>query len=437
MSPSADPRTPIGAVQPMRTVAFARRPNLFVLGATVVAAVLGLTVAYSPLFAGILVVAICLGVAVSRFGAIAITLPALAALPWLVLIEGVAPRMVGTFATAVAAAGLLHLSTPLRHRSLLVPFGGAVFALLVLGHTLFATDEEQLIVAAKYLIFPAMAIAVSSVNADRALAQLRRPILASCLVALGAHIVVIALGLGKVGTYYDVGERLGFAAEIPHALALLGVVVAGAGLTMPRIGHQVAFFAAGAIPAAMTAVRSALLSFAVMLGVYLWKSAVRGRTVVVLVAIVAVAALSGATDVVTNRLAAQGSEFATFSSAGSDRGLIWTTAINGWLDSGLGAWVYGAGLRATVDFEIAALAVSLVGHSDGIEVLVQLGAIGLVAWLAIWFGMLRAGLSPLILLPMLAFGVVNGSLEYLPSLGLGLFLAAACGRHARAPGESA
>ncbi|HEU5142018.1 MAG TPA: O-antigen ligase family protein [Solirubrobacterales bacterium] len=414
--------------------ALARAGDLaLALAAAALAAAVGLLVAYSPLLAALAVIAVCIAIAVARFGAYAVTMPALALLPWLVLVEGEAPRMVGTFTTAVAAAGLLALSLPLRFESRVVPFAAIAFVIPVLGHAVFATYEDQWIAAAKYLIFPAMALAVCNVNASRTLARLRRPILASCLVALSAHIVVIALGLGKVGTYYDVGERLGFAAEIPHALALLGVVVAGAGLTMPRVGQQVVFFAAGAIPAAMTAVRSALLSFAVMLGVYLWNSAVRGRTIAVLVAIAVVAIVSGAADVVTNRLDEQGAEFATFSSAGSDRGLIWTTAINGWLDSGLGAWIYGAGLRASVEFEIAALASPLVGHSDVIEVLVQLGVIGLIAWLAIWFGLLRAGLSPLILLPMLAFGAVNGSLEYLPSLALGLFLAAACGRRGRAP----
>lgn len=407
------------------------------LAAAALAAAIGLLVVYSPLLAALAVVALCAGVAVARFGAIAVTLPALALLPWLVPLEGMLPRMLGTFTTAVAAGGLLVLSMPLQWRIRLVPLAALAFAILVLGHALYATGEQQLIVAAKYLIFPAMAIAVSSVNAGAALARLRKPVLVSCLVAMGFHIVVIGLGLGQVGTYYDVGERLGFAAEIPHALALLGVVIAGAGLTLPHVGQQIAFFAAGAVPAAMTAVRSALLAFVVMLAAFLWGSNIRARAVLLLVAVALVAAISGAADVVTNRIDSQAGEFSSFSSAGSDRGLIWTVALNGWVDSGPGAWVYGAGLRAAVDFEIQALAVALVAHSDVLEVLVQLGAIGLIAWLALWVGLLRSGLTPVIVLPMIAFGVVNGSLEYLPSLALGLFLAAACGRaYERSPEES-
>jgi O-Antigen ligase len=412
----------------MSSIALSRRSDqVAVLATVVVAAAIGLLVVYSPLAAGLAVVTVCAGVTVARFGVFAITLPALALLPWLVLVEGVAPRMLGTFTTAVAAGGLLVLAMPLQWRSRLVPAAALMFIVPVIAHALFATNEDQLIVAAKYLIFPAIALAVSSVNAGEALARLRRPVLISCLVALSAHIVVIALGLGKVGTYYDVGERLGYAAEIPHALALLGMVVAGAGLTMPRVSQQIGFFAAGAIPAAMTAVRSALLAFAVMFVVFFWKSNVKARTIALLAVIAVVAVASGAADVITNRLDSQAGEFATFSSAGSGRGLIWTVALNGWIDSGLGAWIYGAGLRAAVDFEIAALAVALVGHSDVVEVIVQLGVIGLAAWLALWVGLLRSGLSPIIVLPMIAFGVVNGSLEYLPSLAVGLFLAAACG----------
>lgn len=416
----------------MPSIALGGRPDqVLALAALLLAAATGLLVVYSPLLAALAVIALCGGVVVARFGVIAIAMPSLALLPWLVLVEGVAPRMLGTFTTAVAAGALLALSMPLRFESRLVPVAAIAFVIPVVAHALFATDSEQLIVASKYLIFPAMAVAVSSVNAVETLSRLRRPVLVSCLIAMGAHIVVIALGLGKVDTYYEVGERLGFAADIPHALALLGMVVAGAGLTMRRVDQQIALFAAGAIPALMTAVRSALLGFAVMIFVFLWKSNLKARTVALFAMIALVAAVSGATDVVTNRLDSQAGEFSSFSSAGSDRGLIWTVALNGWMDAGPGAWIWGAGLRAAVDFEIAALAVALVGHSDVVEILVQLGVIGLVAWATLWVGLLRSGLTPIIVLPMVAFGIVNGSLEYLPSLALGLFLAAACGDRVR------
>jgi O-antigen ligase len=83
-------------------------------------------------------------------------------------------------------------------------------------------------------------------------------------------------------------------------------------------------------------------------------------------------------------------------------------------------------LRSVVEFEVAALASGFVGHSDVIEVLVQLGIVGFVSWLALWLGLLRAGLAAIVLLPILVFGIVNGTLEYVAAITLGLCLAAAC-----------
>jgi O-antigen ligase len=241
------------------------------------------------------------------------------------------------------------------------------------------------------------------------------------------HLLVIAAGIGnESASYYDAGEKLGLAADGPHALALLATIVAAAGLTVRRTSFQIALFGLGLVPALLTGVRSALLAIAVVLVVYLVQSRVRLRAVVVLVAIVAIAVVSGAADVVTARFASESGEFSSFSSAGSGRGLIWTVAIEGWQAAGPFAWIFGAGLRSVVDFEVAALASGFVGHSDVIEVLVQLGILGFIAWVALWVGLLRAGLAAIILLPILVFGIVNGTLEYVAALTLGLCLAAAC-----------
>jgi O-antigen ligase len=255
---------------------------------------------------------------------------------------------------------------------------------------------------------------------------LKTPLLASCAAAMVVHLLVIAAGIGESESYYDAGEKLGLAADGPHALALLATIVAAAGLTVRRTELQIALFALGLVPALLTGVRSALLAIAVILVVYLVQSRVRMRAVVVLVAIAAIAVVSGAADVVTARFASESGDFSTFSSAGSGRGLIWTVAIEGWQAAGPFAWVFGAGLRSVVGFEVAALASGFVGHSDVIEVLVQLGIVGFVSWLALWVGLLRAGLAPIVLLPILVFGIVNGTLEYVAAITLGLCLAAAC-----------
>ena len=56
--------------------------------------------------------------------------------------------------------------------------------------------------------------------------------------------------------------------------------------------------------------------------------------------------------------------------------------------------------------------------------LVQFGVVGFAGYLGIWFGLLRSPSNSIILVPILAFGAVNGSIEYVSSLTIGLVLAA-------------
>lgn len=412
---------------PLPGLADARRDVLLLASAGVVAVALGVAAAGSPMVAGAATAGVAVVAVAWRLGALAITALALALLPWMVILEGVMPRLMGTFATTAAAIGLLLCVAPLRFRSVLIPLSATGFVGIVIAHVLYANDGEQYIMAAKYMIFPALAIAVCSENAREVLPRLKIPLIASCMAAMSLHIVLIALSIGRVNTYYGVGERLGLSADWgPHALALLTTMIAGAGLAVQRPALRISLFALGAVPALMTGVRSAQLGILIMLLVFLWQSSSKWRSFGVLFAAIAIAVVSGAADVVTTRFVSESAEFSSFSSAGSERGLIWTVALSGWEAAGPLAWFFGAGLRSVVEFEIAAIATDLVGHSDFVEVVVQLGIVGFVAWVGLWIGLLRARLAPTILLALLAFGLVNGSLEYLPALAVGLCLAAAC-----------
>jgi hypothetical protein len=419
----------------VRQVLDERRELLVVGGAAMAAMALGMMVVRSPLLALVGIGALGVAVTALRFGALAFAGAALALLPWLVVMEGVAPALLGTLTAAGATGALLWCAFPLRFDSPLVPAAGAAFVAIVAINAALASDGEQLTQAAKYIVFATLAVTVSSVSARELMPSLKIPLLASCAAAMVVHLLVIAAGLGESESYYGTGEKLGFAADGPHALALLSTIVAAAGLTVKRTELQIALFALGLVPALLTGVRSALLAIAVILVVYLVQSRVRLRAVVVLVAIAAIALVSGAADVVTARFAAESGDFSSLSSAGSGRGLIWTVAIEGWQAAGPFAWIFGAGLRSVVEFEVAALASGFVGHSDVIEVLVQLGIVGFVSWLALWLGLLRAGLAAIVLLPILVFGIVNGTLEYVAAITLGLCLAAACADR-REPGAA-
>lgn len=394
--------------------------------AAATAAVLSVLVVRSPILAGLGLAAIGLGVAVARYGLVAIVVPSFALLPWLVILEGKLPGQLGTLAAASGAASLLAMVAPLRWRSPLIPVASFFWVTIVLAHAVFATESEQLIQACKYMVFPAVALAVTSEGGRELLPRLRRPVYGSCLAAMVFHLGVVAAGLGASGTYYEAGEKLGFAAEGPHALALMSMVIAAAGLTAPRVRERVLYFGLGAVPTALSGVRSALLGLAIALGIYILRTPKKVQVVAVLVGILALALVTGALDPVIHRFGKHPDEFSSFSSAGSGRGEIWSVAFDAWNAAGPVGWLFGTGLRSIPEFELKALGTNLVGHSDIVEVLVQIGFFGFVAWLSIWVGLLRARLQPIVLLPIAVFGFVNGSLEYVAPLTAGIFLAGAC-----------
>lgn len=412
----------------MREIALERSSGAAPLAAAALlaAALLGVLIARSPLLAAALLIVLALGVAVTRYGAVGAVVPAFAALPWLVILEGHIPHAVGTAVAAVAVGALLFYVAPLTYRSPLVPVAAAFFLAVVLVQAVYVTDGEQAIQAAKYTVFAAMALAVCSERARELLPPLKTPVLASCLLAMVFHLGVVAAGAGASSTYYEVGEKLGFAAEGPHGLALMAMIVAAAGLTVKRTWMQLSFFALGAVPVALTGVRSALLGLAVVLAIYVIQSPNRRKALLVLGTIAGVSLAAGGLDVLSARFSAHPGEFSSVATAGSGRGEIWRIAFDAWGAAGPGAWLFGTGLRSILEFELVSLGTELVGHSDIVEVLVQLGVVGFAAWLALWLGLLRAGLRSLVLLPILTFAVVNGSLEYVAPLTAGLFLAAVC-----------
>ncbi|HET7121228.1 MAG TPA: O-antigen ligase family protein [Solirubrobacterales bacterium] len=411
----------------MKGLSLRRGPSpLLVGGCALVAAVMSVILVRSPVLAVLAIGAIGVGVAATRFGLVALVVPSFGLLPWLVILEGKLPNEVGTLTATMAAGALLVMAAPLRWESLLIPVASFVWVTIVLSHGFFATDFEGVIQACKYMVFPAMALAVTSEGGREVLPRLRKPVLGSALAAMAFHLAIIAAGLGADGTYYGAGEKLGFAGKGPHPLALMSMIIACAGLASPRVRERIAFFALGAVPAALSGVRSALLGLAVALGVYIWRTPRKVQVVAVLIGIFAVALATGALDVVGARFGTHPEEFSSFSSAGSGRGEIWTVALEAWEAAGPWAWAFGTGLRTIPHFELKSLGIELIGHSDIIEVMVQLGVIGFAAWASIWVGLLRARLQPLVLIPIVVFGVVNGSLEYVAPLTLGIFLAGAC-----------
>ena len=117
---------------------------------------------------------------------------------------------------------------------------------------------------------------------------------------MAVHLAIIGAGLGSTGTYYGIGEKLGFAPTIPTELSLTAVVVAAAGLVSARrVSLQVAFFALGALPAILSGVRAGLLSVVVVLLIYLLSSRLSARKIAIVVAAVVLVFVTGASDTIT------------------------------------------------------------------------------------------------------------------------------------------
>lgn len=386
----------------------------------------------SPAAGVALVGAVGLGATASRLSRLGAVELLVGVLPWLVVFDGLLPGLLKTFVTTAAAIALLGLVAPMRVRGLLAPAAAGLFVASVLAHAVFATDSEQLQQVAKYMIFPAVALAVLSERGQEMLPRARNFILGSSLAALVVHLGIIAAGLGQTGTKYEIGEKLGFGRGIVHEMTLTFVVVAAAGLvSSKRVPVQLAFFAIGAVPAMLMGVRSALLALLVVVLIYAIRARFDRRAVTIVVVLVLAAFASGGAQVVMERFNKESKSETSIATAGSERGAIWTVAVTPWWNAGPQEWLFGMGFGAIEKAEIEELGTPFFGHSDLIEVGVTFGLVGILAWWLLWIALLRSPLEGIVLVPLIVYAVVNGSMLYVAPLTLGLVFSAAC----RAPPE--
>lgn len=397
------------------------------LGALAIALAAGALVARSPTEGAALVGLVAAAAVITRVTPLGALALALGALPWLVIFDALMPSLLKTFTAAASVVLMLWVASPLRFAKVWPAVLCVFFIVLMVGNVIFATGSSQYIMFAKYLIFPAAGLAVLSERGQEQLPKIRDAVLGSSLAAMVVQLLVVAAGLGQTGTKYGIGEKLGFGRDIVHEMALTCVVIAAAGLVSARrMWVQVLFFALGAVPALLTGVRSALLSLLVVMLIYIVRLGFNRRALALVVAIFAIAFASGAASVVQERFN-QGAETETsLGSVGSDRGGIWLAATRPWWNSGPPEWLFGTGLRSVEEVELRTTGTIFVGHSDLIEVGVQLGVVALVLWGGIWIGLLRSRLENIVLVPLIVYALVNGSIEYVGPMALGLAFAAAC-----------
>jgi hypothetical protein len=395
------------------------------VGSVLLAAVLGLALPVSPLLAVALVVIVGLSAVWARYGVFGIGVVLTAVLPWLVVVSDVLPRLAVTFTAAASVAVLALIAKPEND-------GSQTAFRLRLGMVLFfvpmivsiGTDASGagLIQAAKLVIFPLMVWVVTEATNRPDLLRLRTVTLWSSIAAISANFLIGMTGLANV-SYYQSGDILGYAGE--HTLAVLAGCVVAACLAGPITWISIPVVTVAAAATVATGVRSVLPGLALVLLLRMLYGQVRIRVILLVAMAVAAVFASGAAGVVEARFhrAEANGEFTSFSSLGSGRGGIYTVALDGWWNAGPFHWVVGTGLRSILRFEEQAFGTAFVGHSDVVEVGVQLGVVGLVGLALIWWVLIERAGSRLPLLVLASLALFNGVLEYGGVLVICLLLA--------------
>jgi len=391
------------------------------------AVAVGAGVVYNPLIAVAAAAVVFGALTVDRLGRVAVATVMVASLPWLVVFGNVLPPLLKTFAAAAAAGAFFVTARPDLSRSgagLVFKVGLVLFFAPVGLSLLRNGGGAQLTEAAKYIVFPTMAFALVGMTRSGDCTVIRTWGFRSAVAALTAQLMIGLAGLGGVSAFYHSGERLGFASA--HDIALLAVAVAG-GAAVARLPfrHMLVVLGVATLVTLQTGVRSALVGLIALALLAAWFArGYRVRWLAAIAAVVVFAFATGATDVIANRLAhsRQTGEFATFATAGSGRGEIWTAALRYYAGSPAPDIVAGTGLRTTTRIEDAAIGEALVGHSDVVQVLVELGLVGIGGLLLMWGAVIRRTTDPIVFVPIIAFALLNGTLEYTAPLVVGLAL---------------
>jgi hypothetical protein len=398
--------------------------------AALLAVGVGVGTPLSPLAAELLVAAVLMAAIFVCFDVLGVAVALTGTLPWLVVTSDLLPRLTVTFVAGATAGAILLVAAPKNnrsHASLILRIGIVAFVTPILISLAREGPGPGTTQAAKYAVFPIMAVVLVEATNSRDLVRLRTVALWS---SVGAVTVNLMLGLTGVANtkYYGTGEILGIGSE--HALALLAGCVTAATLASSISLAWSPAIAASAVATVATGVRSTLPGLVVVAAVRMFSARVRLRVMAIVGLAIAGVFVSGAAHVVEARFRKGQSlgEFSSFSSFGSGRGSIYEAAVRGWWHSSPIDWIFGTGLRTILDIEQKALGQPFVGHSDIIDVGVQLGIVGLIGLLLIWFMVFSQAQSKLPLVVLASFGLINGVLELNGSIVIGMLLAT--GMHA-------
>jgi hypothetical protein len=394
--------------------------------ALVIGAVLGAGLIVSPIVPITVVAVALLAAVVAFFDIFGLAVVLIGVLPWLIVMSDVLPRLTVTLAAGAAAVVVLGVAMPRSQpssTSLFLRLGAALFFIPIILSLVRDGLGVGFTQAAKYVVFPLMVFAIAEATNHRDLFRLRTLALWSSVAAISINLLLGFSGVANIH-YYGAGEILGLGSE--HALALLAGCVTGALLASATSFMWAPAIAVCAVATVATGVRSPLPGLAAAALARMVTGRVRLRMIVLVGLAVFGIFASGAAGVVEQRFQ-QGEnrgEYQSLSSLGSGRGEIYSAALAGYRDSGPMYWITGTGLRSILRFEQERLGETFVGHSDVVEVGVQLGVMGLLGLLLIWRVLIQRAQSKLLLFVLGSFALFNGVLEYSGPVVIAILLTA-------------
>ena len=365
--------------------------------------------------------------AAARIGVLGIALVLTATLPFLVIASSLLPPLTKTFTAGALVALVLLVAVPRRersHASFFLRLGIVCFYAPVVLSLAAEGSREQFIQAMKYALFPLLVLAVTEATNRRNLSTLRTVALWSGLVAVVINLAIGATGFANFGFYYGAGEVVGLGSG--HELALLAGCITAVCITASVSLRWWPAVAVGVIATVSTGVRSTLPGLALLAIGQMVLAGARLRTIALVAVAVAAAFAFGAAAVVEERFEAGESqgEFESFGAIGSGRGDIYASAIGHWAASSPIDWFFGTGLRSIPRFTEEDLGVAFVGHSDIVEVGVQLGIVGLIGLILIWVVLIARAKSKAPLVILASFAIFSGVLEYSAPLVIAVLLTA-------------
>lgn len=415
---------------------WAVRPTTTLLCALCV--LVGFTTSRDPLLAAALIGFMLISVLLAVLGIDTLTRLTIALLPLSVVLVDVTPRASMTIFTAfVVLLMLTRFWTPMS-TSRLAWIGTLLFVMMVLTHAVGASASGEFISAAKYLLFPAVVLIVANPAARNRLAAFRRLLLFGGVGAMMLQATAMVLQIGPAGQYYEqatyagTGARFGLTPNTPHAMALLGVTVAIACLiTIRDIRWRLATAGVAAIPALATSIRSALVALVLGFVFIAIRDRLKLRIVFSMIGIGLIVVASGVGGIIAARYeqGQKAGEYSNVKAFGSGRGLTESKLLESWMGADIERILFGSGLRSPQQILKEETGNARVAQSDPLTTGIELGVVGLVAWLLLWLAIVRSRLNLAVLIPLATYVITSGVLEYVGAEVYGVILAAACAGH--------